>query len=101
MRDCAASVVPNNWRILVFGSVSRCEDFIQDCHAGRRASDLDLLVVYPPGEWARALEVRHLLAERIATALGAVADIVLLDDLEECESRFAAATAARELRRPC
>ncbi|MET8154092.1 hypothetical protein ACIBSW_07640 [Actinoplanes sp. NPDC049668] len=87
MKHIVDDTVPHDWQVLAFGSASRCNALPDACAAWMSSSDVDLLLVYPPGNVGDAIKIRNELIKRIA-GLRKLADIVLLNQREEVESRF-------------
>ena len=84
VNDVADQIVPDAWRVGVFGSATRCPGN-GTCMAG--ASDVDLIVVHPAGEERAALDVRRVLVARVGD-LGVVADVTLLSEREVISTGF-------------
>ncbi|GIF51101.1 hypothetical protein Afe04nite_56400 [Asanoa ferruginea] len=81
---------------MAFGSASRCDGPPQACAEMVSTSDIDLLLIYPPGHTADAIDIRNELFKNVAN-LGKVADIVALNWDEESENSFIESERARHL----
>lgn len=96
VKNCVEGALPEGWRLEIFGSAARCRPTHTGCPLTGTVADVDLLIVYPPGLISQALAVRISVLAGLAS-FGVQGDIVLLDESEEAESRFAEVEHAREL----
>lgn len=86
------AVIPNGWSAYVFGSMIRRREPVSSEGVGGR--DIDILIVYPSHCVEQALQLRLAIFDQFEE-LGVFADIVLLNNREAAESRFAETEGAQ------
>lgn len=84
LSELRSELLSNGWRLGVFGSAAFCPGETA-CTVG--VSDVDLVVVHPPGSERDASIARRRLIEEL-DAKGLVADVVVLSTLEIESSDF-------------
>lgn len=77
--------LPPDWGIGVFGSAARCPGGPEPCEAAE--SDVDVVLVHPPGEESAASALRRQLV-RECLVIGVVVDVVVLSIVEVETSYF-------------